>query len=136
MASGKGGRRGAGRSGHGTRRPRTPRRTPITLQVEPNQPDGRAGFLDHLWDRLRQGARNVAGVSFQLATTADLLVAARARLAAFPAVVSVVPEGLEDIDCDLADGGRLLVQTKERGPGGRPVGIADVAQAIPMPPKR
>lgn len=60
----------------------------------------------------------------------DLLVAARARLATFPAVVSVVPEGLEDIDCDLADGRRLLVQTKERGPGGRPVGIADVAQAI------
>src|SRR5829696_2000723 len=73
--------------------------------------------LDVLWASLRQGARNVAGVTFQVAVTADLLVAGRARPPNFPRIARVVPEGFEDIDCVLQDDRRLLVQTKERGPG-------------------
>jgi hypothetical protein len=54
----------------------------------------------------RQGARNVAGVTFQgLAACALLLMSSD--------VHAVVPEGTEDIDVVLA-AGRILVQAKQR----------------------
>jgi hypothetical protein len=85
---------------------------------------------DAVWESLRQGARNVAGVTYQVAVTADLLVAGRADSPSFPRVARVVPEGFEDIDCVLHDDRRLLVQTKERGPGAKAVGTADLATAL------
>jgi hypothetical protein len=85
---------------------------------------------DAVWDSLRQGARNVAGVTYQVAVTADLLVAGRAGSPDFPGVARVVPEGFEDVDCVLNDGQRLLVQSKERGPGADAVGPADLAAAL------
>ncbi len=45
---------------------------------------------------MRHGARNVAGVRYQLAVTALLLAESRRRVLPF---VELVPEGFEDIDC-------------------------------------
>src|SRR5829696_7091164 len=64
--------------------------------------------LDTLWQARRQGSRNVAGVTFQVAVTAELLVAGRVGAPGSPNVSRVVPEGFEDVDCDLQDGRRLL----------------------------
>jgi hypothetical protein len=101
----------------------TARTFPVSGGSEPPDPDA-------LWASLRQGARNVAGVTFQVAVTADLLVAGRVRSPSFPRVSRLVPEGFEDVDCVLDDNRRLLVQAKERGPGGKPFGVADLADAM------
>ena len=69
---------------------------------------------DSQWDALRQGARNVAGVRYQLAVTALLLVESRRRELPF---LQVVPEGLEDIDCLDGESTRWLIQVKEYGAG-------------------
>jgi hypothetical protein len=77
------------------------------------------------WDTLRQGARNVAGVRWQVAVTAHLLVLGHAGQLPF---VHFTPEGLEDVDCHDADGNQTLVQMKELGAGAghlTAVGIAD-----------
>ena len=64
-------------------------------------------------DWSRTGAHNVAGVTFQVAVTARLLIEARG----FELPLSrVTPEGYEDIDVELSDGTRALVQVKERSP--------------------
>jgi hypothetical protein len=68
--------------------------------------------LDLAWDRA--GARTVAGVTYQVAVTAHLLIVGRAQ--DLP-IVEVVPEGAEDIDCKLSDGSHLFVQAKERARG-------------------
>lgn len=70
--------------------------------------------LDDLWTSLRQGSRNVAGVSWQVNVCAYLLVAARAGQLPF---VDLIPEGFEDADCVSGDGTRTLVQMKELGGG-------------------
>ena len=67
-------------------------------------------------DWSRAGAHNIAGVSFQVAVTAKLLVGA---LTGELAVARVTPEGLEDIDLELRDDARVLVQVKERSPSAR-----------------
>lgn len=59
---------------------------------------------------MRQGARNVAGVRYQLAVTALLL--AQSRGGALP-FVEFVPEGYEDIDCVDRESTHWLVQVKE-----------------------
>jgi hypothetical protein len=61
--------------------------------------------LDELWLRVRSGAANVAGVRYQLAVTVYSLAGARASLG----MTELSPEGLEDIDCHLVGGMRLLV---------------------------
>jgi hypothetical protein len=87
--------------------------------------------LEALWVQRRAGARNLAGVSYQIAVTAHLLVAGRAGT--LP-IVSVVPEGLEDIDCALNPASwevsRLYVQCKERVGTGPPLGLADFADFL------
>lgn len=88
------------------------------------------GEREERWKRLRSGARNVAGVTYQVAVSADLLVAGRAARHDHPIVTSVVPEGWEDIDCHLSAGGRVHVQAKERGPESRPLGMAEIAEVI------
>ena len=67
-------------------------------------------------DWSRTGAHNVAGVTFQVAVTAGLLV----RATSFESPLTrVAPEGFEDIDCEFSDETRTLVQVKERSPTGR-----------------
>ncbi|GAA1055922.1 hypothetical protein GCM10009571_09950 [Agromyces luteolus] len=80
-----------------------------------------------LFGRLRQGARNVAGVSYQIGLSAALLV--RSGMGGWPDITAVRPEGFEDIDCRLEDGGWLFVQSKERSPGNA-LGASGVAEAI------
>ena len=63
---------------------------------------------------MRQGARNVAGVRYQLAVTALLLAQSRGGTLPF---VKLVPEGYEDIDCLDGKSTHWLVQVKEFGAG-------------------
>lgn len=75
----------------------------------------------------RQGARNVAGVTYQVAVSAYLLILGRAgRLP----ITSVTPEGTEDVDCACADGSSLFVQAKERGDGAGVLTCAEIAQVL------
>jgi hypothetical protein len=83
-----------------------------------------------LWLKLRQGARNIAGVTYQVAVTVDLLVGSAGKRADHPSAICVRPEGWEDIDVDLEDGRRLFVQVKERSPGTSNLGVASVAEVI------
>lgn len=77
-------------------------------------PTGFDPFAGRGWDSLRQGARNVAGVRYQLAVTAHLLV--ESRLGSLP-FVEVIPEGYEDIDCLDKESLKWFVQVKEVGAG-------------------
>ena len=77
-------------------------------------------------DWSRAGAHNIAGVSFQVAVTAKLLVDALAGT--FP-LARATPEGSEDIDVELRDGTRVLVQVKERAPSAR-FGRSNLADAL------
>jgi hypothetical protein len=78
-------------------------------------------------DWSRAGARTVAGITYQLAVTAHLLVAG--RCGQLP-LIAVVPEGHEDIDCEMADGSLLLVQAKERLAGAGCLTLSEVATAV------
>ncbi|WP_433917367.1 hypothetical protein OIE50_50875 [Streptomyces canus] len=86
--------------------------------------------LATLYERLRTGAANVAGVTFQTAVSAMLLAAGRAGSVPGLAVEAVRPEGLEDVDCRLADGSTLFVQCKERGVGARSIAAAELAEIL------
>jgi len=111
------GRRGS--AGEAARRAarRTNAATPPTTEVT----------AEDLFDRLRQGARNVAGVTYQVGLSASLMT--RSGADGWPRITAVRPEGFEDIDCQLADGGWLFVQSKERSPGNA-LGASGVADAI------
>jgi hypothetical protein len=85
---------------------------------------------DELFADLRTGATNVAGVAYQLALASYLLSASRSAAKGLPAVVRVRPEGFEDVDCQLADESWLLVQSKQRGPGARKIGVAEAATIL------
>ena len=67
--------------------------------------------LEQEWSR--SGAHNIAGVSFQVAVTASLLLSGRAG--ELP-LTRATPEGFEDIDIEFSDGTSALVQVKERSP--------------------
>jgi hypothetical protein len=82
---------------------------------------------DELWLSLRQGARNVAGVRWQVAVSVHLLIAARAGRLPF---VRLIPEGNEDLDCQHADGDATLVQMKEVGAGAGRLTASDIADAL------
>lgn len=92
------------------------------------KPKSLAADLPELFTRLRSGAANVAGVTYQVALSAMLLAAGRAGTVAGLPVRAVIPEYLEDVDCQLADGSRLLVQSKERGPGAATIANAELAE--------
>lgn len=87
-----------------------------------------AADLSEMFTMLRSGAANVAGVTYQVALSAMLLAAGRAGTVAGLPVMAVIPEYLEDVDCQLADGSRLLVQSKERGPGAAAIANAELAE--------
>ncbi len=84
-------------------------------------------FAGQLWDALRQGARNVAGVRYQLAVTAHLLVESRLGSLSF---IEVIPEGYEDIDCLDRDSLHWFVQVKEVGAGAGNFTASSVAEVI------
>lgn len=69
---------------------------------------------DELWNSLRQGSRNVAGVHWQVDVCAYLLVASYAEELPF---VDLIPEGYEDADCTTADGTSVFIQMKELAGG-------------------
>ena len=76
---------------------------------------------------MRQGARNVAGVRYQLAVTALLLAESRERVLPF---VEFVPEGYEDIDCLDRESTHWLVQVKEFGAGAGTFTASAMAEVI------
>lgn len=82
---------------------------------------------DDLWADLRQGARNVAGVTWQVAVSVHLLVLARVGDLPF---ASVTPEGFEDLDCTGTDGTRTFVQMKEAAAGEGRLTASDVGDAL------
>jgi hypothetical protein len=117
-----------------TRNRRTGRQVPRRARLRQSPADSPAvpvlPTAAEKWLSLRQGARNVAGVTYQVAVTADLLVGGVADRPGHPRVVSVFPEAWEDIDVNLREGGKLFVQAKERATGSAGLGAAAVADAI------
>ena len=92
-------------------------------RAQPNQSQSSGKFQQ---DWSRTGAHNVAGVTFQVAVTAGLLVDARALELS---LTRVIPEGYEDIDIEFPDETRGLVQVKERSATGR-FARSDFAEAL------
>lgn len=83
---------------------------------------------ERLWQARRAGARNIAGVRYQLRLTAALLV--RAADGDFPAR-ALTPEGLEDVDMEPTPGiGKRYVQAKEQASAGAFLGPGDLADFI------
>lgn len=83
--------------------------------------------VEDRWEKLRQGSRNVAGVSWQVAVTAHLLLQSRAGDLPF---ARLIPEGYEDIDCVSADDSITLVQVKEKGAGAGRMAAGAVAEVL------
>ena len=82
---------------------------------------------DELFADLRQGARNVAGVTWQVQVCTYILAASRASALPF---VSLTPEGFEDADCIEDDGGRTFLQMKELDAGNGKMAPADLGDAL------
>jgi hypothetical protein len=101
-----------------------------TAQKKREVPKPPADNLVDLFDELRTGAANVAGVTFQVALSAFLLATGCADADPTLPVVAVRPEGFEDIDCELADGAWLFVQAKERGLEARNIAAAELAEIL------
>ena len=110
------------------RRPR-PSRTPLSTPQEQSSRKSLSTtrFEGPLWNALRQGARNVAGVRYQLAVTALLLAKSRGRVLPF---VELVPEGYEDIDCLDGESTHWFVQVKEFGAGAGTFTASSIADVI------
>jgi hypothetical protein len=92
-------------------------------------PEQEVPSVDEIFARLRSGAANVAGVTYQVNLAALLLAGGRSHQGTLPLVTAIRPEGFEDIDLCLDDGSWLLVQSKQRG-GERPIGVAEIAKII------
>ena len=92
-------------------------------KAQPKQATPRIA-LEQDWSRA--GAHNIAGVSFQVAVTARLLLDGRAGELA---LTRATPEGYEDIDTEFTDGTSALVQVKERSPA-RAFTRSDFADAL------
>ena len=127
-----------------SRSQRRPTRASAAPLSTPSEQPSRASpsatpFKGEIWTALRQGARNVAGVRYQLAVTALLLAQSRAGALPF---VQLVPEGYEDIDCADRQSTHWLIQVKEVGAGAgtfTPSSMADViahAASAPSTPAR
>lgn len=93
-----------------------------------SQPEASAAqSVEDLWGKLRQGARNVAGVRWQVAVSVHFLICA--HVGDLPFAV-FTPEGLEDLDCQDGSGARTHIQMKEVGAGAGRLTAADVADAV------
>ncbi len=86
---------------------------PRPSEIPPNSVTDPEGSDDR-FAALRSGAANVAGVRFQIVTTAWVLLAGRSGTVPGLEVARVTREGFEDIDCVLESGRKLLIQVKER----------------------
>ena len=84
-------------------------------------------YSESSWRSRRQGARNAAGVRYQLVVTAHLLAEARRGELPF---VELIPEGYEDIDCLDQDSERWFIQAKDVGAGADRFTAGSVAAAI------
>lgn len=91
------------------------------------QRERRQMSIDELWASLRQGSRNVAGVTWQVNVCTYLVAAARAGQLPF---VQLIPEGFEDADCLAADGARTFIQMKEVGAGQGVISASALADAL------
>lgn len=80
-----------------------------------------------LWEDLRQGARNVAGVTWQVNVCVYLLIAGFAGELPY---IRITPEGYEDADCEAANGARTFVQMKEVDGGLGRLAAAAIAEAL------
>jgi hypothetical protein len=118
------------KGGRRQRRPLSPQRQGSSDRQPAREVERPLHHLEQLFDSLRSGAANVAGVTFQIATTAWVLAAGRNGSISGLDVQSVAPEGFEDIDCELQSGHTLLIQTKERGIEARAIAAAEVAEII------
>ena len=124
-----------GKSRSRTRNVRAGRSSTPSTPARAERPLAEAGALDRrrllgqdeLWADLRQGSRNVAGVTWQVNVCAYLLVAGLAGDLPF---VEVTPEGFEDVDCRTREGERVLVQMKELGAGAGVMNAAALAEAL------
>lgn len=105
-------------------------RSSRSTRARPRSGTPSAESQDEAFRDLRSGAANIAGVAFQVATSALLLVSGRAEVLAIPRVIAVRPEGFEDVDCRLEDGRWMLVQCKQRSKGRRPIGLGDLAEML------
>lgn len=121
--------RGKARSNNGgPRRPNaTATRPQSTGSTRPKLDARRAMDPGALWEDLRQGARNVAGVTWQVNVCVYLLIAGFAGELPF---VRITPEGYEDADCEGADGARIFVQMKEVDGGHGRLAAAGIAEAL------
>lgn len=97
------------------------RPTPSRLEVR------RGLDVEALWEDLRQGARNVAGVTWQVNVCVYLLIAGFAGELPF---VRITPEGYEDADCETSGGDRTFVQMKEVDGGLGRLAAAAIAEAL------
>ena len=101
--------------------------SPPSRQPNPRETGVATLFDGPLWNALRQGARNVAGVRYQLAVTAFLLAESRRGVLPF---VELVPEGFEDVDCRDSQSTQWLVQVKEFGAGAGIFTAASLADTV------
>ena len=110
---------------------RRTRASPAPPSTPPEQPShaspSATPFEGEIWNALRQGARNVAGVRYQLAVTALLLAQSRGGTLPF---VELVPEGYEDIDCADRQSTHWLIQVKEFGAGAGTFTASSMADVI------
>lgn len=106
---------------------RRPSQLPASVIASSSAEEAPAEITEDLWQALRQGARNIAGVSWQIAVTAHLLLASRVGDLRF---ARLTPEGYEDIDCVSADGTLTLVQVKEKGAGAGRMAAGAVAEVL------
>jgi hypothetical protein len=86
--------------------------------------------MERLFESLRSGAANVAGVTYQIGMSAWALIAGGTGSITGLDVVAITPEGFEDVDCELRSGGRLLIQTKDRGVGTRAIAMAELTEIV------
>jgi len=103
------------------------RNTAVTAELATPPDVSASDEEESLWGTLRQGARNVAGVSFQIAVAVYVLTSGRAGALPY---TQITPEGLEDIDCLDVEGNRTLVQVKEAGAGAGKLTAVGVAEAL------
>lgn len=123
--------------GRARRRPKNMRKLPVASFSQREPASAASDHLianqqpsvapDEAWGKLRQGARNVAGVSWQIEVTTHLLVMGRVGFLAFR---HFTPEGIEDVDCRDADGLITYVQMKEVAGGHGRMTASRIADAV------
>jgi hypothetical protein len=97
------------------------------VDEQSKQEDTAPPDVDDAWSKLRQGARNVAGVSWQIEVTTHMLVLGRCGLSDW---TDFTPEGIEDVDCRDVVGLTTYVQMKEVRAGQGRMTAKNIADAL------